>query len=155
VTDSPEFTQWQSHIDADTSSVSLHIRRGDFLLTSRANGVKPHAGVCTVEYYRKAIDYMRQHVDAPNFYVFSDDIEWCKATFGTESMNYIDCNHGCDSWRDMKLMSMCRHHINANSTFSWWGAWLSPHRGIVLRPSRFVSDIVTKDFYPDSWIEIS
>jgi hypothetical protein len=154
VTDSPKFVEWKHRICCDNQSVSLHIRRGDFLYAARANGVKPHDGVCTVAYYQKAIEYIKQQVITPNFYVFSDDIDWCKITFGTECMNYIDCNSGRDSWRDMYLMTMCRHHINANSSFSWWGAWLSQQNGIVICPSRFVSDIVTKDIYPESWIKI-
>lgn len=82
-------------------------------------------------------------------------INWCMKTFGTENMYYVDCNKGKDSWRDMYLMSECRHHINANSTFSWWAAWLSPYsNGIVLHPKYFIKDIETKDYYPQKWIMI-
>lgn len=68
---------------------------------------------------------------------------------------YIDCNSGNDSWQDMYLMSRCRNHINANSSFSWWGAWLSLHdNGITVCPQAFISTMKTKDIYPESWIKI-
>jgi hypothetical protein len=154
VVDSPEYNEWFAKINGDDNSVSLHIRRGDFIVVGK-NGQMPFAGVCTTEYYKKAIDYIRQRVANPNFYVFSDDIKWCMETFGTDGMNYVTCNSGINSWRDMSLMSLCRHHINANSTFSWWAAWLSPHKdGITIRPKYFQKDKETKDFYPDRWIEL-
>lgn len=151
---SPDFKEWLRLISLDGNSVSLHVRRGDYL-NKPSDPFYQFSGVCTIDYYKKAIAYIQEKIVSPNFYVFSNDVDWCMQTFGTDSMYYIDCNKGKDSWRDMYLMSECRHHINANSTFSWWAAWLSPHsEGIVLRPKFFIKDVETKDYYPKRWITI-
>lgn len=154
VTNSPYFTEWFNKIFLDNNSVSIHIRRGDYL-DKPSDPYYQFNGVCTIDYYEKAILYLKERILEPNFYIFSNDINWCMKTFGTENMYYVDCNKGKDSWRDMYLMSECRHHINANSTFSWWAAWLSPYsNGIVLHPKYFIKDIETKDYYPQKWIMI-
>lgn len=154
VNDSPEFNRIYNLISTDTNSVSIHIRRGDYL--EKNNGeMSPFDGVCTVDYYRNAIDAVKLKVCDPNFYVFSNDIDWCKNTFKGEKMIFVTCNSGEKSWRDMQLMSLCRHHINANSTFSWWAAWLSPYDdGIVIRPKYFLRGVETKDFYPEKWLVV-
>jgi len=108
--------------------VSLHVRRGDALQN-------PDTWVCTEAYYRHAIEAARQairvlgRVARPYFLVFSDDLAWCMANLALEPSEaiYVDWNRGANSWRDMWLMSQCRIHIIANSTFSWWGAWLDQH----------------------------
>lgn len=154
VCDSPIFNEWLRKISFDDNSVSIHVRRGDYL-DKPSDPFYQFNGVCTIDYYKKAIAYIQTKIVSPNFYIFSNDVDWCMQTFGIESMYYIDCNKGKDSWRDMYLMSECRHHINANSTFSWWAAWLSPYLdGIVLRPKFFIKDIETKDFYPAEWTVI-
>lgn len=117
------FNEWLQVIRGDNSSVSVHIRRGDYM-NIEPTGYYQLNGVATLDYYHEAIDYIRQYVDTPHFYVFSNDLDWCKEQFGVENFFYIECNQGVNSWRDMYLMSECHYHINANSTFSWWGAWL-------------------------------
>lgn len=141
---------WKDSIEKDEHSCSLHIRHGDFLKD------KKWANAISANYYEDAIAYMREHLSQlPTFYVFSNDIEWCREKFGEDGFCYIDCNSGNDSWQDMYLMSRCRNHINANSSFSWWGAWLSPHEiGITICPKAFISTMATKDVYPESWIKI-
>jgi len=118
-----------------TNAVSIHVRRGDYL--------KPHmrltfGDICTREYYNEAISYIRQKVENPQFFVFSDDPDWVKANLSPEGAVYVDWNRGTESFRDMQLMSFCKHHIIANSSFSWWGAWLNPHlEKIVVCPAKW------------------
>lgn len=122
--------------NCDVNYVSVHIRRGDYLLDSERQ-------VCTLDYYSRAMEYMKEQVEKPSFVIFSDDIKWCKEQFGeaNERMQYVDWNYGADSWQDMCLMSKCSHHIIANSSFSWWGAWLNDKQDkIVICPKRWNVD---------------
>lgn len=138
---------WNDKIVHDPKSCSLHVRRGDYI------GHPNFDNICTPAYYRNAIAEMRTRVGEDTvFYVFSDDINWCREQFGKEGFNYIDCNHGKDSWQDMMLISRCHHHIMANSTFSWWGSFLGEKEGsIIICPPKFTR----KDYgenYPKTWI---
>lgn len=149
-----DFVRWKKLILDSPDSVSLHIRRGDYVNIS-PDDYYQFGGVATLEYYKRAVDYIRDKAGQCSFFVFSDDIPWCKEQFGGGGYHFVDCNSGAKSWRDMCLMTMCRHHINANSTFSWWGAWLNARPdGIVIRPRWFIRDVETKDFYPESWVEL-
>ena len=147
-----EYQNILEKIKKDNNSISLHIRRGDYL------NIKPDdywqlGGVATDEYYQKCINYIQEHVANPHFYIFSNDIEWCQNNLKLKNVTFITCNQGKKSWRDLHLMSECRHHIIANSSFSWWGAWLSPYKsGIILHPRWFIRNVETKDFYPERWI---
>lgn len=138
-----------------SNAVSIHIRRGDYL------NVKPgdfyqYCGVATLSYYKKAIIHMRKYVDNPVFFIFSNDLDWCRKMFNNEDFIYVDCNLGENSWKDLYLISLCRYHINANSTFSWWGAWLcNKNHQITVCPSYFLLNVETKDFYPQNWIKLS
>jgi hypothetical protein len=136
----------------NTNSISIHVRRGDFL--SEENREKC-GNICTPDYYNRAITEMEKQVESPVFFVFSDDIEWTKENISVPFPHYIDWNRGEDSWQDMFLMSRCKHNIIANSTFSWWGGWLnpSPHK-IVIAPERIFNDTSTPDFIPENWIKI-
>lgn len=135
-------------------SVSIHIRRGDYL-KSKPTDWYYYGNIATPEYYKKSENYIKSIVNSPIFYVFSDDIEWCKSNLSENNYVFVDCNNAHNSWRDMFLMSICKHHIIANSSFSWWGSWLSNNRdGITIRPEKFLSNVDTKDFYPESWIKI-
>lgn len=115
----------------ERQSVALHIRRGDYLNY-------PNLSWITDNYYKRAIDYILEHVENPFFYIFSDDKEYVKERFGVlENMYVVDNNTGEYSYRDMQLMSMCKHNIIANSSFSFWGAWLNTHVSkIVVAPSK-------------------
>lgn len=145
----PKSVEWMTTIRKDDYSCSLHVRRGDFLSNAAFKGI------ATDDYYLKAIDFIKQHNDKVNFYVFSNDIEWCKKTFGMLNFYYIDCNTKEDSWQDMFLMKECRNHINANSTFSWWGAWLSTYpQAITIVPKKFVNTKDCKDIYPEKWMKL-
>lgn len=144
-----ESQNWGNIIKCDPNSCSVHVRRGDYLKDKKwSNAISP-------TYYDEAIKMIRSINKDTSFYVFSNDVNWCKQKFGNEGFLYIDCNKGNDSWQDMYLMTLCHHHINANSSFSWWGAWLCPFSdSVTIVPHNFISTMETKDIYPESWIKI-
>lgn len=136
------------------NAVSLHIRRGDYVQNSKALAVH---GLCPLEYYGAAVQYISKRVEAPCFFVFSDDIDWARANLKmSQPCCYVDYNHGAESYNDMRLMSLCRHHIIANSSFSWWGAWLNSRADkIVIAPKQwFRSNTDTSDLLPQSWVKL-
>lgn len=135
------------------NSISLHVRKGDYLKVENTQGI------CTLNYYRGAIDYAIKNLRPDIFIVFSDDIEWCRNNldeyFGEIPSVYIDWNKDANSFRDMQLMSLCHHNIIANSSFSWWGAWLNQHKDkIVISPSCWMKGTGWEDTIPESWIKI-
>lgn len=94
-----------------------------------------HGGICTLEYYKKAIEIIRNNIAEPAFFIFSNDIDWCRNNLPLESATYITGNNGGNSYKDMHLMSLCKHNIIANSSFSWCGAWLNSNQNkIVIAP---------------------
>lgn len=148
-----ECASWIKEIKSNENSVSIHVRRGDFLKIEKNNPYQL-GGVATDYYYQSAVEKILQKVENPVFYCFSNDIEWCKRFFNGINVKFVTCNSGKESWRDLFLMSLCRHHINANSTFSWWGAWLSYMDGITICPNKFLLNTETKDIYPESWVKM-
>jgi hypothetical protein len=142
---------WQSKI-CDSNAVSVHIRRGDYILNSAAHNFH---GVCDIDYYKTCIEQIKTKLINCHFFFFSDDIEWAKLTF-----SYLDKSDFvtlCSNKEDLYLMSICRHNIIANSTFSWWGAWLNENENkIVYAPKRWFNDeqIDTSDLIPSSWERI-
>lgn len=140
---------------AAADAVSLHVRRGDYLKNPVT--LAKH-GVCSLEYYRAAIARIAEQVEHPVFFVFSDDIAWVREHLAIEHpCVYVGHNSGVESFNDMRLMSMCRHHIIANSSFSWWGAWLAQSPGqIVIAPEPWFNDrsIDTKDLLPGHWLRL-
>lgn len=135
------------------NSVSIHIRRGDYV---NAPNFK---GICTLDYYRKAINEVRKHIEKPAFFVFSNDQEWClknlKDVFEDSDVHFITNNKGKDSYRDMQLMSLARCNILANSSFSWWGAYLNKRKdNLVFVPVHWTNNISDKDAYEENWIKI-
>lgn len=139
-------------MDADMNAVSLHIRRGDYLEPKHWENT---GSVCQLPYYQNAIAAIRKQLDNPVFYVFSDDLAWVKENLPLDNAVYIDWNKGDDSWQDMMLMSHCRRHIICNSTFSWWGAWLDPHKDkTVIVPERWFRHTETPYIYPEGWTKV-
>ena len=136
-----------------TNSVSIHIRRGDYVNVSKNKSIY---NVFGMEYYQKAIKYINQNIDDPYFFVFSDDINWCKENLILNNALYVDANLNSSFECDMILMSKCEHNIIANSTFSWWGAWLNQNSDkIVIAPKRWMSTIeYLDDLYPKEWIKL-
>lgn len=136
------------------NSVSLHVRRGDYASNPKTTA---HHGLCSLDYYRSAISYVAGRMKQPHFFIFSDDIEWVKRNLVVNyPCVYVQHNSGADSYNDMRLMSMCNHHIIANSSFSWWGAWLNPSaEKIVVGPKNwFANQTDTKDLFPSGWVEL-
>lgn len=137
---------------AQANAVSLHVRRGDY-----ANNTKTAAthGLCTLDYYHEAIQYICERVERPNFFIFSDDMAWVKEHLKIDSpCQHVDHNFGAENYNDMRLMSLCKHHIIANSSFSWWGAWLNPSADkIAIAPKQwFANETNTQDLIPDEWL---
>ena len=135
------------------NSVAIHIRRGDYLNNPKVRYVH---GILKENYYKKSISYFKNRVKNPFFFIFSDDIDLVKKTFfffNKEKFIFIDTK---SSINDLHLMSNCKHFIIANSTFSWWGAWLSKNKHkIICAPKRWVrAKISTPDIIPESWIKI-
>jgi hypothetical protein len=134
------------------NAVSLHVRRGDYVQNAKTNA---NHGVCSLDYYRAAIQNILERVEAPSFFIFSDDIPWVKEHLVLDiPCRYVDHNQGVESYNDMRLMSLCRHHIIANSSFSWWGAWLNPDpQKIVIAPQKwFANDNIVDDLFPPEWV---
>lgn len=139
---------------AGVQAVSLHVRRGDYVSNSATTSTH---GLCSSAYYGAAIAHVAAHVAKPMFYVFSDDIEWVRAHIPIGfAHHFVAHNQGVESYNDMRLMSLCKHHIIANSSFSWWGAWLNPaSEKIVVAPQKWFA--IAKDvgdLYPAGWTRL-
>ncbi len=133
-----ELAAWIEAPEQTGRTVSLHVRRGDY--HDPANRAV-FGDICTPEYYRRAVDFIRARVADPRFVVFSDDPAWVRGNLPLDGARYVDWNRGDASFRDMELMSRCHHHVIANSSFSWWGAWLDPRpEKIVAAPSKWFGD---------------
>jgi hypothetical protein len=131
------------------NSVSLHIRRGDYLSGKNAH---MHGNICTGTYYDNAIKYIKERVDKPIFFVFTDDTEWARQQYKGEEYTIVDQNRTDNSFRDMQLMSLCKHNIIANSSFSWWGAWLNSNQDkIVIAPPKWFNLADTPNIWCDGW----
>jgi hypothetical protein len=136
------------------SSVSIHIRRGDY-----ENSVFELLSL--EEYYLKAIETIKKDIESPVFYFFTNDIEWVEKNFNLLNINkkIITINTGKQSYMDLILMSNCKHNIIANSSFSWWGAWLNQNANkIVIAPKKWFKTgqyvETTYDLIPKSWLKI-
>ena len=138
------------------NSVSLHIRRGDYVSNSQANNIH---GTCNLDYYNDAVQYIKDKLQKVNLFVFSDDIEWAKANLKYENIVFIEADSKRIPHEDIYLMSLCSHNIIANSSFSWWGAWLNQNDDkIVVAPKRWFADDEmqkhSKDIVCDSWVKL-
>jgi hypothetical protein len=139
-------------------SVSIHIRRGDYL---SGENLRLFGNIATIAYYRNAIlEATAQAHGAgakPRFFVFSDDMAWCRTALQLPDAEFVNINSGQDSWKDLALMSYCRINILANSTFSWWAAWLNQHPDkCIFCPTRFIStDQPGQSIYPSTWRQVA
>ncbi|MHC5003898.1 MAG: alpha-1,2-fucosyltransferase [Planctomycetota bacterium] len=133
-------------------SVSVHVRRGDFVSDPRASR---YHGVCDADYYLRATALVAGLVDRPHFVVFSDEPDWARANLDLGHPTTIVDHNGPDRGpHDLRLMSRCRHHVIANSSFSWWAAWLDPRPdAIVCAPKRWFADPRpdTSTIVPERW----
>lgn len=135
------------------TTCSIHVRRGDYL------NHKLFKNLTDIDYYNRAIQYFSNVTNIDCFVVFSNDIEWCRHNLAPlikkSTIEFVDWNHGTNSFRDMQLMSLCTHNIVANSSFSWWGAWLNDNpQKIVVAPHKWINVDYETDIIPDSWIKI-
>lgn len=132
----------------ETNSVSVHVRRGDYL-----NNKKTYGCLYQTDYYRNAIKYICDRIENAVFFVFSDDVEWTKKYFKGCQFVIVDFNRENQSYIDMQLMSLCKHNIIANSSFSWWAAWLNQFRDkIVIAPKFWTINKNIPDIVCDEWI---
>lgn len=136
-----------------TNSISLHIRRGDYLNPKMSKIFE----ICGHDYYSKAIDKILEIEKNPTFFIFSDDIEWAKNNLKINYPIVFVSSQNIKDYEELFLMSSCKHNIIANSSFSWWGAWLNqnPEKIIIAPSKRFKEESKnSKDFYPNSWVTI-
>jgi Glycosyl transferase family 11. len=129
-----------------THAVSIHVRRGDYLN-------HPEIGVLDIDYYKRAVDYIKEKVESPVFFIFSNDLSWCRDNF-----NFVDDPIFIEDTQteidDLMLMCQCQHNIIANSSFSWWAAWLnSKPDSIVIAPKKWrIDDAENYKYLPSRWI---
>jgi len=142
-------------IDRIPCSVSLHVRRGDYVSSPRTARVH---GTCDLTYYQEAVKWIAERVPQPHLFVFSDDPGWITENLHVSyPTTLVTHNDATRDYEDLRLMSLCKHHIIANSTFSWWGAWLCPNPGkLVVAPRRWFNEFEadTRDLIPDCWYRL-
>jgi hypothetical protein len=139
----------------DKLSIGIHVRRGDYVKDPVTNA---YHGVCSTDYYLKALSVLTARYPDLHCFVFSDDAGWVKKnlTF-LPNMTCVSHNTGKDSYLDMQLMSLCRHQVIANSSFSWWAAWLNTNKAkTVIAPEKWYAKpgAEAPDIYPESWIRL-
>ena len=137
------------------NAVALHVRRGDYVSNPITTA---YHGVCSVEWYEKAAAHMMAKVEKPTFFVFSDDYEWVRENLRLNAPTvFIPPSPDGQECNDLHVMSLCQHNIIANSSFSWWGAWLNANpKKIVIAPQQWFAGGKhnTKDLIPHSWIRL-
>lgn len=135
-----------------SASVSIHVRRGDYL-DSGHGGI--YTGICTLEYYQKAMEEIKKRVPDARFFVFTNDYPWAKEHFEQEDCCVVEGSSEDTGYQDMYLMSRCRHNIIANSSFSWWGAWLNDNpEKCVIAPKRWLNGQECRDIYTEDMIRL-
>lgn len=144
----------QKRIMPSGKTVSLHIRRGDYV----SDEAQLYHGLLPVDYYLKAISKVREMAGDSTICVFTDDVGWSKASLGLPDDTVFVSEHTKSAGQDLILMSRCSHHITANSTFSWWGAWLNPAPDkVVVTPDRWFTPqagVDARDLRPNDWLRI-
>lgn len=139
-----------------TESVSIHLRGRDYNTNEKTKKI---LFTCGRSYYERSISLIREKTKSPHFFVFSDDPEWAKTLLGVNrSLTFVEGNSwNKASFEDMRLMSLCKHNIIANSTFSWWSAWLNQNLSkIVIAPQRWFNDTSydARDLIPGGWLRL-
>lgn len=144
-------TQFQEQIEKSKNAVSLHIRRGDYITNPVANSV---LGPLKLEYYEKAINFIMERFEHVEFFLFSDDSSWVKRNLSVGNSTVVE---EVSDGESQHLMKLCRHHIIANSSFSWWPAWLNDQEGkTVVAPKNWFNDksINAQDLVPPTWYKL-
>lgn len=152
---SAENKEWMEKIRS-VLSVSLHVRRGDYVSNTSASAVH---GTCDLDYYRRSVNEVAQRVGSDiELFVFSDDPDWVAENLRLQyPAHFVRHNNADTSYEDLRLMSACRHHIIANSTFSWWGAWLDPRLdSVVVAPQQWfrTDKLDARDLVPARWVRV-
>ena len=142
-------------IQQKTNAVCIHVRRADYVSDAQANAFH---GTCSLDYYRRAMTKLADSVVNPHFFVFSDDPVWTRANLYLDKpATFVSHNKADHNYEDLRLMSLCKHFIIANSYFSWWGAWLNPNDNkIVVAPKKWIQtpESHPNDILPPSWIKL-
>lgn len=150
---SPAAEKTLQAIKAAPTSVSIHVRRGDYVTNPNAN---KHHGLAPIDYYNTAMVQLREQFQNATFFVFSDDITWCQANLKGQSMTYVEGTTA--GYEDLHLMRHCQHNIIANSSFSWWGAWLNDSTAkTVIAPKLWFQDEAANaetDVVPEAWARL-
>jgi hypothetical protein len=142
-----ESAAWVS-ADELTDSVGIHVRRGDYVTSSKTNRFH---GVCSPVFYEKGLEYVQRLRDVRKVFVFSDDIEWCRRQLRLNADTFFVEHPGSDT-DQLKLMSFCSHHIISNSSFSWWAAWLGRSSNqVVVYPAKWFADGSKLHSMPQGW----
>lgn len=138
-----------------TNAVSIHVRRGDYIHNDAA---KKFHGICSLEYYKKAVELISKKIPDPHFFIFSDDLKWVADNFCFDfPSTIVDINDSNRGAKDIQLIRSCKHHIIANSSFSWWGAWLGNFNGkIVIAPKVWFADLSVdvSTVLPEKWYKL-
>ncbi len=134
-------------------AVALHVRRGDYIKNPR---VEREFGPCSLAFYKAAMAEIEKTVPNPTYFVFSDDLPWVKENLPVGDSAVFVKGEGMTDVEDLMLMSMCQHKIIANSSFSWWGAWLNQnHHKVVVAPTPwFDTQPYDKDLIPKDWLQL-
>lgn len=135
-------------------SVCIHVRRGDYVSLEAANVFH---GLCDLNYYSEAINIIHSKIENPHFFIFSDDIPWCRSRFNEANISFVNVNNSDNAHLDLNLMKNCKHFIIANSSFSWWGAWLAENKNkIVIAPKKWFAEENSniEDRIPNEWLVI-
>ena len=148
-------TSYRDHI-CSVESVAVHVRRGDYVCGSAESAVH---GVCPLSYYRSAYELVMARLLKPVFFIFSDDLNWAAENLRFyDNAIFVNCgNSDVGACEELYLMSLCKHNIIANSTYSWWGAWLNQNlRKIVVAPRQWFNSPLydSTDIIPASWIRL-
>lgn len=137
-------------INSDTNAVAIHVRRGDYLKPA----IDAFHGLLPITYYQLAIKKIEEKINHLHYYIFSDDPDWCKVDFQFLKNFTIVSNAHSEDWEDMYLMSICKHNIIANSSYSWWSAWLNnnPDKNVIAPKNWFANTPI--DVVPKAWTKI-
>jgi hypothetical protein len=149
----PRTIEYQQQI-VKCEAVSLHIRRGDYVTNTHTNRLH---GTCDVRYYKRAAMEVLKNKKQAHFFIFSDDLDWAERKLDfINNKTFIRLESDIPDYEEMNLMSQCKHNIIANSSFSWWGAWLNTNEDkVVVAPKLwFAKNIDTKDLLPDDWVSL-
>lgn len=134
------------------NSIGIHVRRGDYLKH------KLYKGICNLDYYKTAIGRLLEMIDNPSFFIFSNDMDWCKENLkkiiGNNEIVYVDWNKGQDSYCDMQLMTFCNSLVIANSSFSWWGAFLNGNQNRIIAPKVWMNTDYNYEIQMPNWIKV-